>query len=62
MEPDFTISDAQPREMAPQTYLLTYTLDDGERLTRRLTVWWGGAATGWKILFHQGTVVQESVG
>jgi hypothetical protein len=58
----FTISEAQLREIAPQTYLLTYTLDDGERLTRRLTVWRGSAASGWKILFHQGTVVQERVG
>ena len=53
------ISDAQLREIAPQTYLLTYTLDDGARLTRRLTVWRGSAATGWKVLFHQGTVAQE---
>jgi hypothetical protein len=58
----FTISDAQLRAVAPQTYLLTYTLDDGQRLTRRLTVWRGSAANGWKILFHQGTVVQERLG
>lgn len=55
----YEISDAQVREIAPQTYLLTYTLDDGDRLTRRLTIWQGSAASGWKILFHQGTVAQE---
>ena len=59
----FELSDAQVREIAPQTYLLTYTLGDGSRLTRRLTVWQGSAGAGWKIFFHQGTVVasgQES--
>ena len=49
----------QVREIAPQTYLLTYTLGDGVRLTRRLTVWQGGSEAGWKILFHQGTVVSR---
>ena len=53
----FELSDAHVREIAPQTYLLTYTLGEGARLTRRLTVWQGSAETGWKILFHQGTVV-----
>ena len=55
----FTIIDAQLREVAPQTYLLTYTLDDGARVTRRLTVWRGSTEVGWKILFHQGTARAE---
>jgi len=33
-------------EKAPQTYLLTYTLGDGTRLTRRLTVWQACPALG----------------
>lgn len=46
------------REIAPKTYLLTYTLwGQGDRLTRRLTVWQGSAVEGWKALYHQGTVV-----
>jgi hypothetical protein len=53
------ISDRQLREIAPRTYLLTYTLDQDGRLTRRLTVW-QGAPGGWKALFHQGTIVEPS--
>jgi hypothetical protein len=55
----FTITDVHLREIATQTYLFTYTLDDGARVTRRLTVWQGSAASGWKILFHQGTIAHE---
>jgi hypothetical protein len=51
--------DFQLREIAPLTYLLTYTLwGQGDRLTRRLTVWQGCIEDGWKILYHQGTVVE----
>jgi hypothetical protein len=42
------------RELAPDTYLLTYVLRQGERTTRRATIW-HRATTGWRILFHQGT-------
>jgi hypothetical protein len=52
--------DFQLREVAPNTYLLTYTLwGQGDRLTRRLTVWQGNAEEGWKTLYHQGTVVDS---
>lgn len=49
-------SDFRCRQLAPDSYLLTYTLRQGERVTRRLTVWKrsGGA---WQIVYHQGTVV-----
>jgi hypothetical protein len=41
---------------ASRTYLLTYALwGQGDRLTRRLTVWQGSAGDGWKTLYHQGT-------
>jgi hypothetical protein len=46
------------RQVGSDTYLLTYTLLQGERKTRRATVW-RRAAEGWKILFHQGTVVED---
>jgi hypothetical protein len=46
------------REVGTDTYALTYTLRQGERLTRRLTLW-RKVAGSWKILFHQGTVVSE---
>ncbi len=44
------------RKLGPDTYLLTYTLRQASRLTRRATVW---QSTGdrWRILYHQGTIV-----
>ena len=44
------------RAVGPDTYLLTYTLRQVDRLTRRLTVW-RRAHGEWQILYHQGTVV-----
>jgi hypothetical protein len=49
-------SDFHCRRLAPDTYLLTYTLDQAGRITRRSTIWQTTHA-GWQILFHQGTVV-----
>ena len=47
------------RRLAPDVYLLTYTLlQDKKRWTRRSTVW-QRTATGWKIVYHQGTIVQD---
>lgn len=45
-------------ELAPETYLLTYTLvQDRVRITRRSTIW-RRSPEGWKILYHQGTIVE----
>jgi hypothetical protein len=43
-------------ELAPDLYLLTYTLQQGPRQTRRLTIW-RRTPEGWKAAYHQGTVV-----
>ena len=47
-------------ELAANTWLLSYTLiqhqPDGDRITRRTTVW-KKTPPDWKIAFHQGTVV-----
>jgi hypothetical protein len=51
-------SDFRCRELAQGTYLLTYTLAQGERLTRRMTIWQRHAG-GWQILYHQGTVIAQ---
>jgi hypothetical protein len=58
VEDPWQTADFHCRELAPGVYLLTYTLLQGERRTRRATIWQRSAA-GWKIVFHQGTVVQE---
>ena len=48
------------RELAPDVYLLTYTLlQDGARKTRRSTIW-HRTPDGWKVVFHQGTIVQDA--
>jgi hypothetical protein len=44
------------RRLGADTYLLTYTLQQGRRLTRRSTIW-QDAAEGWRVLYHQGTIV-----
>jgi hypothetical protein len=52
--------DFHCRRLAADVYLLTYTLlQDEVRMTRRATIW---QRTGeqWKIVFHQGTVVQDA--
>ena len=45
-------------EIALNNYLLTYTLDQGERVTRRSTIW-RQTDSGWKIVYHQGTIVEN---
>jgi hypothetical protein len=49
-------SEFHCRQLAADVYLLTYTLRQDARLTRRSTVW-RRAPDGWKIVFHQGTEV-----
>ena len=48
------------RLLAHDVYLLTYTLlQNNQRLTRRTTIW-RHTDNGWKIAFHQGTIVQDA--
>ena len=50
-------SDFRCQLLAADLYLLTYTLlQDGRRLTRRSTIW-KRTESGWKIVYHQGTIV-----
>lgn len=58
LEDTWEAMDFACRELGSDTYLLTYTLLQGQRKTRRATVWRRSAA-GWKILFHQGTLVED---
>jgi hypothetical protein len=55
-EEPLTASDFHCRRLAQDVYLLTYNLLQGERRTRRSTIW-QQTPTGWKIVFHQGTIV-----
>ncbi|MFZ0499239.1 MAG: hypothetical protein WAM52_08890 [Steroidobacteraceae bacterium] len=58
LEDTWEATDFACRELGSNTYLLTYTLAQGQRKTRRATVWRRSAA-GWKIVFHQGTIVDD---
>ena len=60
-ESDWESRDFHVRELARDVYLLTYTLRQGARLTRRSTIW-RRAGDDWKIVFHQGTVVATDIG
>jgi hypothetical protein len=52
-------SEFHCRELAPNIYLLTYTLIQNRiRKTRRVTIW-QKTEVGWKIMFHQGTIVED---
>ena len=53
--------DHAVRRLGPDTYLFTYNLDQGERLTRRATIW-RKTPQGWRILYHQGTIVSAEEG
>jgi hypothetical protein len=48
--------DHEIRPLASDTFLLTYRLRQGPRLTRRATIW-QKTPEGWRILYHQGTIV-----
>jgi hypothetical protein len=49
-------SDHALRQLAEDTFLLTYRLQQKERITLRSTIW-RRSRQGWEILFHQGTVI-----
>jgi hypothetical protein len=57
VEESWECSDFRCQELATHLYLLTYTLRQNNRVTRRATIW-RRAPDGWKIVFHQGTVVE----
>lgn len=56
VDPPLAADDFRCQELAPGLYLLTYTLQQLQRLTRRTTLW-RRRGDAWEIVFHQGTVV-----
>ncbi|HEX2789935.1 MAG TPA: DUF4440 domain-containing protein [Steroidobacteraceae bacterium] len=52
------VSDLRCLELARDTYLVTYTLlQQKQRVTRRCSIW-RRSGRRWKIVYHQGTVVE----
>jgi hypothetical protein len=56
---DCVTSDFCCQQLATNLCLLTYTLAQGERVTRRSTIWRRDPGV-WKIVYHQGTVVEDA--
>ena len=53
-------SDFHCRKLASGVYLLTYNLvQNKDRYTRRMSIW-QHSAEGWEIVYHQGTIIQET--
>ncbi len=50
------VSDFEVREAGDDVWLATYGLRQGERNTRRVSVW-RRTGTDWILVYHQGTVV-----
>ena len=51
------IEDFQCQEIAKDNYLVTYTLFQDECQSRRSTIW-RRSENDWKIVYHQGTLVE----
>jgi len=56
---EWKTEDFYCQQIAPENYLLTYTLHQGSRVTRRTTLWRRGPK-GWAAVYHQGTIVEAS--
>ncbi|RYE70420.1 MAG: DUF4440 domain-containing protein [Oxalobacteraceae bacterium] len=53
-------ADFHVAEVGQDNYLLTYTLTQPDRVTRRASIW-RRTSQGWQVIYHQGTVVQSHV-
>ncbi len=56
----WNMTEIDCRDLGNNTFAFTYLLDQNGRLSRRLTLWRKTNA-GWKILYHQGTLISEKV-
>ena len=59
VEDKWKTEDFYCMELTHDNYLLTYTLHQGDRITRRATIW-RRHGSDWKIVYHQGTIVEDS--
>ena len=59
-EENWHTKDFKVQKLAKGLYLLTYVLiQNNTRITRRSTLWRLDDEGNWRIVYHQGTVVQE---
>lgn len=57
---NWKVTNFKIKELAPELYLVNYTLHGQGRITKRGEIWKGNLSTGLKIMYHQGTVVIPS--
>jgi len=56
---DWPCRDFELTVLGDRLYLISYILEEPERFTRRSTIW-RSSDTGWKIVFHQGTLASAA--
>jgi hypothetical protein len=56
---ELQVSDFRCQRLAEDHFLATYRLDQSGRLSRRATLW-RRTDDGWKIVYHQGTLIADS--
>ena len=59
-EDPWEVRDPRCQRIGENLYLMTYTLLQGERKTRRVTIWRHDQGE-WTIVYHQGTMVGPEV-
>lgn len=57
VEEEWHVEECECRPLSGTVYLFTYLLWQGERRTRRATIWMQDGPN-WKIVYHQGTLAQ----
>jgi hypothetical protein len=57
-EDAFRLEGCKCRRLSMETWLFTYTLHQGDRVSRRATIW-QQSGNDWKIVYHQGTLVSD---
>lgn len=58
IEDEWQVTDPRVQIVGSDTYLMTYTLIQIRRVTRRATLW-QRRGNDWVVLYHQGTVVAD---
>jgi hypothetical protein len=54
----FRLDGCKCRQLSQDIWLFTYTLHQGDRVSRRATIW-RRSEDDWKIVYHQGTLVSD---
>ena len=56
---NWQVKDFKIKKIADELYLVNYTLYGQGRVTKRGEIWKGSLTNGLKIMYHQGTIVNQ---